>query len=192
MCFKMEQNNVDTRKTEPIFDAGANVRLLGSCVRAHRGFTLVELITVVVILGIIAVVAVPRFFDRGTYDSREFHDQVLSTLRYAQKAAIAQRRFVCVAFTANSVDLTYGTNSNCTTGNGVLASPSGAPYPTSSQVTFSPTPVNFSFDCLGRPRDMGVNTGICGNTLAVLTANQLVQINNADTITISYETGYVH
>ena len=151
-----------------------------------------ELVTVMVILGIIAVVAIPRFFDRGTYDSREFHDQVISTLRYAQKAAIAQRRFVCVTFTANSVGLTYGTNSDCTAGAGALASPSGAPYPTSAQALFSSVPTDFSFDCLGRPRSMGMNTGICGNTLAVLTADQKVQFSNADPITISYETGYVH
>ena len=61
----------------------------------------------------------------------------------------------------------------------------------STQVTFVPTPTNFSFDCLGRPRDMGTSTGICGNTLAVLAVNQVVQISNADPITIWRETGYV-
>ncbi len=91
----------------------------------QRGFTLTELITVMVIVGILAAVVMPRFFERNVFDSRAFHDQVVSTLRYAQKAAIAQHRFVCVAFTANSVDLTYGDNSNCAVAGGALASPSG-------------------------------------------------------------------
>lgn len=175
-----------------IADVRAQMCLLVTPEKHRRGFTLVELVTVVVILGIIAVVAAPRFFDRGSYDSRAFRDQVISTLRYAQKAAIAQRRFVCVTFTANSVALTYGTNSDCTAGAGALASPSGAPYPTSAQSLFSAVPISFSFDCLGRPRNMGMNTGVCGNTLAVLATDQKVLFSNADPITIAYETGYVH
>lgn len=191
MCLMMEQVEVDSYKTEPIYGAGVKVRQFGACVKSQRGFTLVELITVVVLLGIISVVAIPRFFDRGAYDSRAFHDQVISTLRYAQKAAIAQRRFVCVTFAANSIGLTYGTNSSCTTGAGVLASASGAPYPASAQVTFVPTPANFSFDCLGRPRGITLSPGVCGDNVDVLAANQVVQIGGADPITIWRETGYV-
>jgi hypothetical protein len=39
---------------------------------------------------------------------------------------------------------------------------------------------------------MGLATGVCGNTLAVLTASRTVQVSNADAITIEAETGYVH
>jgi MSHA pilin protein MshC len=160
----------------------------------HAGFTMTELITVMVIVGIMGAAIIPRFFERNSFDSRGFYDQVISTLRYAQKTAIAQHRFVCVAFTTNSIDLTYGSNSDCTVApTGAVVSHSGTPYPlTSAHATFTPTPVNISFDCLGRPNSIAVATGVCGNTLAVLTASRTVQVTNAASITIEAETGYVH
>lgn len=159
--------------------------LLGHCVaqsarmnlpNKNRGFTLVELITVMIIVGIMAAVALPKLFERGTYDSREFYDQVKATLRYAQKAAIAQHRFVCVAFPANnSVTLTFGSDSSCASG--TLASPTGTAYPlTSSQAAFTSIPANFNFDALGRAS--------AGSTITVS--------GYSPSITVEQETGYVH
>ncbi|MFA5826532.1 MAG: prepilin-type N-terminal cleavage/methylation domain-containing protein, partial [Gallionellaceae bacterium] len=84
----------------------------------NHGFTMVELISVMIIIGIIAAVALPRFFDRGTFDSRGFHEQMISTLRFAQKTAIAQRTTVCVVDTATEIGLFAA---NCTTPFNVLA-----------------------------------------------------------------------
>ena len=64
--------------------------------RRSGGFTLVELVLVIVMLGIISFVASGRISDRDQANARGFADQVASTLRFAQKAAIAQRRNVYV------------------------------------------------------------------------------------------------
>ena len=55
----------------------------------QHGFTLVELILVIVVLGILAAVAGPRFFDRQVFDQRLHYEESLAALRYAQKRAIA-------------------------------------------------------------------------------------------------------
>lgn len=161
-------------------------KLCGDCfsLRQH-GFTLVELITIIVILGILAVAAAPRFFDHNVFDGRGFYDQVISTLRYAQKAAIAQRRFVCVEFTANTVKLTYdpiapSTIHTAATCPGTdLTDPAGqTPYiltSTNASVTLAGY-TNFSFNALGRPdspQDITVNS-------------------YATHIFVEQETGYVH
>jgi MSHA pilin protein MshC len=147
----------------------------------QHGFTLVELITVMVIVGIMAVAVLPRFFEKNTFDERGFHDQLISTLRFAQKTAIAQHRFVCVAFAANSITLTYDTTPPSSTHTTVtcpgtnLTSPTGeTPYTVTapSGVTISGG-TSFSFDALGR-------ASVAQNITAPLPA-----------ITVEAATGYV-
>lgn len=55
-----------------------------------HGFTLVELIMVLVILGIISTFAASRFADRQSYSGRAIVNQLLATARLAQQTAFAQ------------------------------------------------------------------------------------------------------
>ena len=141
------------------------------------GFTLLELIVIIGIIGILAVVALPRLQDQE-FKQRAFHDQTLATLRYAHKAAIAQRRTVCVTAGANSLALTIASAANSAVCDTNLAGPGGgSPFTVtaSSGVSYSAAS-SFSFGSLGQP-----------------SAAQTFQVSGvADSITVEAETGYVH
>jgi MSHA pilin protein MshC len=85
--------------------------------RAH-GFTIVELVTVMVILGLLAAVAMPRFFQKDSFDARSFADQNVSMLRYAQKLAIAQNRPVFILLNGSRIALCF--SAACEVANRVL------------------------------------------------------------------------
>jgi type II secretory pathway pseudopilin PulG len=73
--------------------------------KISSGFTLIELVTIMIILGILAVMAIARM-DTSGYRALEFHDKTVAALRFAQKTATSHRRMVCAAFTASTVTLT--------------------------------------------------------------------------------------
>jgi MSHA pilin protein MshC len=155
-----------------------------------RGFTLVELIIVIVLMGVLAVVAAPRIFNSTDFYARGFHDENLALLRYAQKTAVAQRRTVCVSFTVGTVSsavLRTASAEAVGTCNVDLVGPRGdtpGKITSRSGVNYSATPVTLGFDGLGQPLD---------NSGGVLTAARTITVGGSGrVITIEPGTGYVH
>lgn len=152
----------------------------------HKGFTMIELVMVIVMLGILAVVAVPKIINSGDINARGFHDETLSYLRFAQKTAIAQRRTVCVAFSSSTVTLTIASAAGATSCASALSGPTGqspAVLTAKTGVTFGSTPTAFNFDGLGQPV----------NASGVAVAKQTLQVANTDnTIYVESATGYIH
>jgi MSHA pilin protein MshC len=192
MRLSFRQFEIFTLDTEHFFGAETKGWLFDS--RANdpqRGFTLVELVMTIVILGIIAAVAVPRLFNNNVFQSRGFADQVQASLRYAQKEAIAQHRNVCLTFTLpapSTITLRIaslsGVASSCDTN--LIALTGGAYVITApAGIAFATLPTAFNFDALGKPFD------VLGTTPS--TAQKSISINGAtNNIFVEAETGYVH
>ena len=148
------------------------------------GFTLVELVTTLIVVGILAAFAIPRFVGRTGFESRGFYDQAQGIVRYAQKIAIAQRQSppkppVFVVITASQIRVCYDAGcatpvNDPTTGAAlVVNAPSG--------VTLSPA--TFSFSGSGVP-SIGAQLAINVNSTGVGDINR--------TFFVEAQTGYVH
>ena len=152
---------------------------------ASLGFSMVELISAVAIIGVLAAVALPRFASTRNFESRGFHDEAIGVVRFAQKTAIAWRRqvFVCVTSTSVSVDTTSG----C--GTPISHPATGGPLATNAPTSVTLAAVEFRFDGAGRPLD-----GASGNPSATITIPFTSSIagDAARQIVVEAETGYVH
>ena len=134
-----------------------------------RGFSLMELVTVIVIAGILAAIAVPQF-NQPQVDASWYYEQAKAAVRYAQRQAVAQRRNVYVVVSSGAIDLCYDVGcaspvSDFGTGNAYhVAAPSG--------VTLSP--VTFSFNGLGQPSG-GATISMTGGAITVAAETGYVQ-----------------
>ncbi|MFN0186168.1 MAG: Tfp pilus assembly protein FimT/FimU [Aquabacterium sp.] len=73
--------------------------------RGLRGFTMVELIAVLMLLGIAMVTVLPRMTAALDLRNEAWRDQVLAAVRHAQTTARSHRRLVCAALGDGAVKL---------------------------------------------------------------------------------------
>ena len=161
----------------------------------ERGFTLVELVMTLVIIAILAVFVVPRLDFKSTFDERAYHDRLKAGLQFARKAAVAQRRYVCVGVAANVVTFTVDASvpESTTTPFGGTCPFAGAltlPSPDSgcgggagNQIC-APTGVTLSAPSSGTTFQFDAR----GGASAAVTFSSTGQVD----VKVESETGYVH
>jgi len=156
--------------------------------RSRAGFTLIELVVVIIVVGIVSVVAIPRL-NTKTFDTVGFYQEALSSVRYAQKEAVAKRRVVCVSLTPNSITVRFAKAISSFTCDTDLTSPRGiSPFTVTARpsVTLASAPAiaTLYFDPLGRPFD-ALNSASPQRTLTI-------SGDGTQSFVIEPETGYVH
>jgi len=156
-----------------------------SCKPAARprqlGFTLLELIVVLLIAGILSFTAMVKLGSVGDVNAQGFADELASSLRFAQKAAIAQRRvvYVNIAASSNHLYACLDAANPCTQ---PLQQPAGGALDITgpSTVSLSSNVTQFTFNGLGSP--------------SAATPVQLVATSSTGaqyTVTVQPDTGYV-
>jgi MSHA pilin protein MshC len=165
--------------------------------RTHRpppsGFTLVEVIVVMLLVGILGAVVGPRFFDLRDYQARRFYDQLQAGLRHAQAVAIAGRGKVQVDL--DNVNAAARTASDCTasgtalnepgTSNALLPAP---PNGISLAVAGQSLPLKLCFNALGQPLLASTAAGVAAPSLDITVSGG----NQALSLRIEQDTGFIH
>lgn len=175
--------------------------------RKAAGFTIVELVVVLVIAGILGAIGVSRFWDNSIFENRAYADQARTIIRYAQKLAISQNRPIFVRANGNSFAVCSG--AGCAA-NELVVAPGGSNSGSSASkarcqvgsayvstwmcegrpdnvVVGGPTGV-FFFDALGRPYN--ASDAVPVSSFAQMTFT-FSSASNSSQVIIWPETGYV-
>lgn len=139
----------------------------------YKGFTLVELVMTLLLISIVSVTILPRFFATSPFEKRAMVDDVTNALRYAQKLAVATN---CqTQFQASNAYYQVMTTRDCNTG----AFDNDVMHPTThdlgfnrhlSGVTMTAQPADITFFPSGRVSSDGQNNAtihIAGQTIEI-------------------------
>ena len=137
----------------------------------HAGFTLLELIVIIAVIGILSLVASVRFAGL-----QGFYDKAFSTVRLAQKTAVAWRRSIFVCVTSNQI--AASTVAGCATP--LTNSTSSAPAVEMAPSGVTMNVLSFSFDSMGR-----------ASSAATITFTSTIAGDPARQIVVTAETGHV-
>lgn len=154
--------------------------------RLQTGFSIVELIIVMIVGGILAAYAVPNL--TAALGSREdaWHDALQGALRFAQKGAVARRRLACVTITSTTVTISSASAnpaSSCTT---VINGPGGNSNFATAANSSESTAVSPAGTIYFQP-DGRVTTDGAGTTSSSFT----ITIPGESVINVYGDTGYV-
>lgn len=157
---------------------GGHSAMLLPSASENRGFTLVELVTTIVILGVLVAVVAPRFPGFSTFSGKAARDQVVSGLRYAQQQALSRNRSARFVFGGTTYQVQYR-DAGGTWHTVPVPGSGGTSWSLPGGVRFSGSG-NRAFDSLGVPAG-----GACG-------AGSTVDLTSGTSVRIECGTGFAH
>ncbi|WP_429140212.1 prepilin-type N-terminal cleavage/methylation domain-containing protein [Aeromonas veronii] len=79
----------------------------------HKGFTLIELVLVILLLGILAAFAVPKWLGKGGFETQTVRDELLTRLRLVQTVNMHEPANRCTQLVVASPRFAHRTYAAC-------------------------------------------------------------------------------
>jgi MSHA pilin protein MshC len=159
--------------------------------QAESGYTVVELIVVMVVVGIVAASFLPRFFRASKFEEMGFADAATGAIRYAQRLAVFTGCATRVEVSAGGYAL-WQRATDCQTGafTRAVQRPGGQQWAQAAPNGIAVGNLDIYFDGLGRPYDHASGTPL--STPAGVSFNIGASVDDGfRTIGIAGETGFV-
>ncbi len=152
----------------------------------NSGFSLIELIAVIVLLGILGIVALGRFSNQDAFAARGFFDDTVVAVRFAQKLAVSSGCDVRVVTASTPPYYQVLQSSTCTADD--FVNPVAKPADRSSNYQSGPIPAGYgltagtiTFDALGAREEATssfvLSDGTTSYTFTVHAGTGLVEVN---------------
>jgi len=148
-----------TTKTQPVIHS--------------RGFTLVELVVVILILGILAINVGSRFFTGSAFSDRKVADELIEAIRYAQHLAMSRGGSESFQLVTTSTSYSVQDSGGTAVSNPNRSSAYTVTIPSDTSLAAK----TISFNGLGQPTP---------------DEDTIISVGSSFTITIEQETGYAH
>jgi MSHA pilin protein MshC len=154
------------------------------------GFTLIELVIVIILLGILSATAIPRLIGNKGFEAQTYRDQLQQLLKTVQQQAMScdatcRNARTANPYACNRVIITttrYGIPSNCGT---LLPATFAAPHLGMSSTEANGTSVRFSSRIV-EFNSLGINTNDC-------TSGCNISISGEQTLWLRIESqGFIH
>jgi type II secretion system protein H len=110
---------MDKKRIKPNLNRSGNIRQAGvsqlvSYCRGQRGFSLVEMMIVVIIIGVLATIGIPAFSSwKDKQAVSNAASSLLAHLKQARNLAIAENRSVRITFSSTAYIFDADTTGNC-------------------------------------------------------------------------------
>lgn len=155
------------------------------CASSTRGFTLPELVAVLLLLSVLAVTAMPKLDGVLSLRDDGWRDQIVAALRLARQSAVGHRRLVCAQVDTTGVALTIAAANPASSCSAALRGADGSSYAalrgSAAAVTVSPAGTLY-FQPSGRVTGDGAGSSAATRTLTIAGQASIVVVG---------ETGHV-